>query len=367
MNMTERKQLEVMDRIIKVHKYYTCKEHLRTKFESGLRSRFIADSKEDYIIWKEKTRRLLKKLIGLDKMDTCDLAPKVLEVVQVSEDICREKVVIQVEPDVWMPMFVLIPAKIIAGDIKCFIALPGHSGAGKYTVAGCYDIPAVADKIKEFNYDYGMQLAKLGYVVFCPDIRGFGERREEAMQDDKEESFIKSSCFHLAHMAEPLGQTVIGMNTWDMIRLIDYIEQRKDLKAGKVGCLGFSGGGMLNLWLSALDDRIGITVISGYMYGYKDSLLELNGNCSCNYVPGLWEHVDMGDIGALLAPRPVMIQSCLNDHLNGARGIENVYEQVNIMKRAYNIFDAKDFLYHDICQGGHKWHGERLKEFLDKF
>lgn len=354
-----------MDRIINIDKYYTCRKHLRTKFDQGGKNHFIATNQEDYLRWKEETRTLLRHLIGLDKMDNCDLQTEVLEIVQVSEDICREKVVIQVEPDVWMPIYVLIPTKLKEDGIKCFIAPPGHSGAGKYSVAGCYEIPAVADKIKEYNYDYGMQLAKLGYVVFCPDIRGFGERREEAMQCEEEEAFLRSSCFHLAHMAEPLGQTVVGMNTWDMMRLLDYIEERKDLSLGKVGCLGFSGGGMLSLWLSALDDRIGLTVISGYMYGYKDSLLDLNGNCSCNYVPGLWEHVDMGDIGALLAPRPVMVQSCLGDPLNGTRGIENVNEQVEIMKRAYKLLDAAQFLYHDICLGGHKWHDENLEDFLN--
>lgn len=353
-----------MNRIIKIDKYYTCRNHFRSKFDQGCKNRFTAGNKEDYIKWKEDTRTLLRDLIGLNKMDHCPLEAEVLEVVQVSEDICREKILIQVEPEVWMPMYVLIPKKLNEDNIKCFIAPPGHSGAGKYSVAGCNEIPAVADKILEYNYDYGMQLAKLGYVVFCPDIRGFGERREEAMQVEEEEPFLRSSCFHLAHMAESLGQTVTGMNTWDMMRLLDYIEEREDLKSGVIGCLGFSGGGMLSLWLSALDDRIGLSVISGYMYGYKDSLLDLNGNCSCNYVPRLWEHVDMGDIGALLAPRPVMVQSGLSDPLNGARGIDNVNEQVDIMKQAYKLFDAEQLLYHDICQGGHKWYSENLKSFL---
>ncbi|MFV0342157.1 MAG: dienelactone hydrolase family protein [Anaerocolumna sp.] len=353
-----------MERILHIDKYYTCINHMKKKFDQGGKNSFQANTVEEYALWKEETREILRNLIGLNNMETCPLEPKVLERVQITSDITREKIIIQVEPGVYMPMYVLIPEKLNEDDMKCFIAPPGHSGAGKYSIAGCYDIPAVADKIKEFNYDYGMQLAKLGYIVFCPDIRGFGERREEAMQLESEEAFLRSSCFHLAHMAEPLGQTVIGMNTWDMMRLLDYIEERKELQLGKVGCLGFSGGGMLTLWLSALDDRIGLSVISGYMYGYKDSLLELNGNCSCNYVPKLWGHVDMGDIGALLAPRPVMIQSCMEDHLNGPRGIVNTIEQVNIMKKAYQLFQVEHNLYHDICQGGHKWYDENLEEFL---
>ena len=54
--------------------------------------------------------------------------------------------------------------------------------------------------------------------------------------------------------------------------------------------------------VTALDDRVKCAVVSGYFYGYKQSLLEQHQNCSCNYVPRLYEHVDMGDVGALIAP-----------------------------------------------------------------
>lgn len=238
------------------------------------------------------------------------------------------------------------------------------SGGGKYSVAGCYEIPAIAEMIRFYNYDYGMQLAKLGYVVLCPDSRGLGERRDETLQNDDETSFLNSTCFHLAHMAEPLGQTVAGMCTWDLMRLIDYIEERDEWRTDTLGCLGFSGGGMQTLWLAALDERVRQAVISGYMYGYRDSLLKMNGNCSCNYVPGLWEHVDMGDIGSLIAPRPLMVQSCTEDPLNGERGIINVMEQMEVIRSAYRLFEMEDRVVHDICAGGHCWHGEKLEEVL---
>jgi dienelactone hydrolase len=351
-------------RIISIKNYYTCKEHLSKQFDQEKQNGFQAQTKAEYYAWRDNTRGLLKDLIGLDKMQTCNLDVCHVEQIQLEDGIVREKVVIQVEPDVYMPFYLLIPPKIRDEEIQCYLALPGHMGAGKFSVAGCYEIPAVVDAIKRFNYDYGLELAKLGYVTFCPDIRGFGERREEALQTEEESDFINGSCYHLAHMAEPLGQSVIGMNVWDMTRLLDYIQARGQWNTEKIGCVGFSGGGLLTLWMSALDDRIQKCLISGYLYGYKDSLLELNGNCSCNYVPHLWEHVDMGDIAALIAPKPVMIQSCREDHLNGKRGLQNVYEQIDIMKKAYRIFDKENCMEHDIREGGHCFHNEALKEFI---
>lgn len=354
-----------MKRTIAIEKYYTCLEHLQKRFDKyGRQDAFRASTPEEYQEWKLHVHKTLKELLGLQYMEDCPLQPVLEEKVEIENGIVREKVLIQVEPDVWMPVYILIPPKKGEERQKCVLAPPGHMGAGKYAVAGVSEIPAVKDKIELFNYDYGLQLARLGYVALCNDNRGFGERREAALQGDEEDRFINSTCYQLARMAQGMGETVIGMCTWDLMRLIDYIKERDEWNTEEIGCLGFSGGGMQTLWLAALDDRISWAVISGYFYGYKDSLLTLNGNCSCNYVPGLWNHVDMGDIGALLAPRPVMIQSCRGDHLNGSRGLDNVYEQMEILRSAYRLFGKEDVIYHDIQEGGHCWHGDNLEEFL---
>lgn len=357
-----------MNRIKKISQYYPSKFRMEYLFEKwGRKDGLEAETLIQYLDWKERIREILKDLIGLDRMETCPLNPQIVEKVILESGIIREKVIIQTEPEIFMPLYILIP--IDAADekkrAKCCLALHGHQGAGKYSVAGCRDIPAVSDKIEYFNYDYGLQLAKAGYVAICPDARGFGERRDPELWRDDEEAFLNSTCFQLAHMAEPLGLTVIGLCVWDLMRLIDYIFQRDEWDLDRIGSIGFSGGGMQTLWLMALDDRIQYGAISGYMYGYKDSLLKLCSNCSCNYVPHLWEHVDMGDIGALIAPRPLTIQSCKSDHLNGERGLDNVYEQMNIIRKAYELYNKKENLVHDLQEGDHCWHGEFLREFLE--
>ena len=88
--------------------------------------------------------------------------------------------------------------------------------------------------------------------------------------------------------------------------------------------LVLSGGGLQTLCLAALDERVACAVISGYMYGVEDSLLHLSGNRDCNYIPHLWESADMGDVAALIAPRPLLIEAARQDPLNGPRGMDNV-------------------------------------------
>jgi len=158
-------------------------------------------------------------------------------------------------------------------------------------------------------------------------------------------------------MAYPLGQTVTGMWTWDLHRLIDYIQSRDDCRADRVGCAGLSGGGLQTLWAAALDTRIRCAVISGYMYGHKESLLDMYAACSCNYVPHLYEYVDMGDVAALIAPRPLLVETGTKDALNGRSGLANVRAQMRTIQKAYRLLDAKEKLKHDVFEGEHQWHG----------
>ena len=345
--------------------YGTLPSMLRKYDRYARKDRFAGETREEFEQWQNQMRKLLWGLLGLDKMELCPPEPVTEEVTSLPGGIRREHVRIQVEPDVWMPMYVLIPEN--ASDAtRIFICPPGHNGAGKYTVAGLAEYEAVEEKIRGYHYDYGYQLARLGYVAVCPDCRGFGERREEPEDTKNPETALKGDCYWLAHMGEPLGIPVAGMLTWDLMRLIDYLKQRGQWNWKRVSCLGFSGGGLQTLMLSALDDRVSLAVISGYLYGYRDALLTLNRNCSCNYIPHLWEHLDMGDIASLIAPRPLLIQSCRGDRLNGPRGIVNAVEQVDIVCSAYERMGVPDQIIHEICEGPHQWHGENLEKNLQQ-
>lgn len=347
-----------------INRFYTSLSRMEREFDKCARQYGLkAKNLKEYLGWKEKLNTELIKLIGLDRMEMCNTNPIIEEKVELENGIIREKVIIQTEPDVRMPMYILIPQECKNNkNAKVYIACAGHAGAGKFSVAGVREIPEVADAIEKFNYDYGLQIAQKGYVVCCPDPRGFGERRERPLVAPAD--ILAGNCYNVAHLAEPLGMTVVGMNVWDLIRLLDYIEERDEWDSDDISCLGFSGGGLNTLWLAALDDRVKKAVISGYMYGFKDSLLFLNNNCNCNYVPHLWEYVDAGDIAAMIAPRPIVIQSCKDDHLNGPNKMDNVYSQVEIIKEAYRIFDKEDLVMHDVCEGVHHFSSERLDEIL---
>lgn len=334
--------------------YYSMREYFLRLFDENYREfGFFGESKEDLTLWQKDTRVKLLKLLGFDKMEGCDLNPVVVE----SEELDgykREKVVIETQKDVFMPLFVLTPE---TGNKIPVIAVHGHASDGKNGLVGIVS-ELTEKKIEEYNYTYALALVKMGYVVFCPDLCGSGERREERQQ--KETCVLESSCNDINNAAMSLGMSILGLMVFDLMRLIDYIEQlgfKED-----IACCGFSGGGLCTLWLSALDERVKCAVVSGYFHGLRDTILD-NNLCGCNFVYDMWRYIDVCDLGSLIAPRKLLIESGTSDKLNGKRGLNNVFEQIIQTRNSYSLFES-DNLVHKIFEGGHKWFGAAY-DFLD--
>ncbi|HTL51945.1 MAG TPA: alpha/beta hydrolase family protein [Planctomycetota bacterium] len=342
---------------------YASQPALQSRFKATARSLgFRATTRATAAAWKIRLRTRLREITGVASLRPAPLKPE-LDAAVACDGYHRQRATIQTEAGVRMTFFILTPDASSAptgGPRAAMITPHGHGSGGKVSVAGVRDNPEVAKAIDHYNYDYGVQLARRGFIVFAPDARGFGERREATVAPTQ----LSGSCQYLNNMAYPLGLTVTGLWAFDLMRLIDYIETRKDCRKDRIGCGGLSGGGLQTLWLSALDDRVHTSVVSGYFYGYKQSLLDQHQNCSCNYVPHLYEAADMGDLGALIAPRPLLIETGDQDGLNGAGGLKNVTSQVKITRQAYNVLGAPKNLVHAIFQGGHKWDGTQAIPFL---
>ena len=223
---------------------------------------------------------------------------------------------------------------------KNIIALHGHGCNGKEGLIS-------SEKNEDMVYSYALDLMKMGYTVYIPDLLGSGERRLGVYDDVQ-----KSDCDELNFALISLGMSLQGVIVYELMCLVDYIEKEDSVK--KLGVVGFSGGGFSGLWLGILDERVKYVVSSCYFHSFKDTLLFTN-KCGCNFIPKLWNRVDMGDMAALLAPRPLYIEVGTEDSLNGDRGIIGVREQIERAKNVYRLFD-KDIEYKE-CEGQHQWFG----------
>lgn len=337
------------------------------------RQQFVFESQDvqSARIWQTALREALPEKLGLDKLTkigaSCSASMAGLLEEKQEEGYLRRKYVLQTLPGVYMPFYMLIPDKVSADSPgKAIIAVPAH-GANKNTVCGVGETQEEQQKIQSAPLEcYGKEFAQRGYVVFCPDPPGYGERVEPLPMEDaqfahrKKRGSLECSCKDLAQTAEAFGLSLIALEIHDLMKLLDFACSCAEMvhNGGKtaIGCVGFSGGGQYAMWLAALDERVRLAVVSGYVHGYYDSMLECH-LCPCNYAPDLWELGDISDICSLIAPRPLFVENGTDDIENGPDGIMGPVRQVQKIHKAYEIFGVADKLYHYIPKGMHQWYG----------
>lgn len=165
---------------MKLTQFYTAEAHLARRFERvGRRLGVRGETPEEVRAWQSELRAMFARCLGMDTLEQCPLRIQERGNERL-EDHLRHDLVLETEPDVWMPFYLLLPPDL-TGPRPAVLAPHGHGSAGKFPVAGRRDIPAVARKIEASNYDYGVQLVRRGFVVFCPDARGHGDGFKESL------------------------------------------------------------------------------------------------------------------------------------------------------------------------------------------
>lgn len=269
--------------------YYSTLEYYKKLFDESSRNcAFYAKSIDEYKAWKKKTAERLREITGINRCIACDTNASLLANEMIA-NMHAEHWTITTEPGIIMPFFLFRP-KNNEGPCPVMIIPHGHGGGKDECVQSMQ--PFICECLDD------------GFMVICPDERGCGERREFPQQSDE----FKRGNSHreLLQVGIGFGRTVIGTAVWDLMKLVDWIVSLPET-SDFIGCAGVSGGGQQTLWLSALDERISAAITSGYFYGMKEALIELPQNCACNYVPFLFETIDMCDLAAMIAPRPLFI------------------------------------------------------------
>ena len=329
--------------------YYTMLDYYLNLFDSNKREfAFEATTRADYDAWKQALRARLQNITGLNRCVPCQGEHELISTENV-EGFEAEYHTLETEPGVVMPFYLIRPDAALEGKRPALIIPHGHGGGKRAVLAhqGQFIREALAE----------------GFIVACPDERGSGDRREFPEQGDAPEQERMNSHRELTQLGINFGRTVIGGAVWDLMRLADWLLAQPEAD-GFLACAGMSGGGQQTLWFAALDDRVSAAITSGYFYGVRDSLIELPQNCACNFVPHFFETADMGELGALIAPRPFFVESGENDPLSGKRRVQNVVEQLDVTRAAYRLFDAEDKVVHSVHDGGHEWRGNGMREFL---
>jgi dienelactone hydrolase len=101
--------------------------------------------------------------------------------------------------------------------------------------------------------------------------------------------------------------SLMGLQTWDSIRALDFLESLPDVDKTRLACTGASGGGTQTMMLGAIDDRLAaqapVVMVSHTM----------QGGCLCENMPGLRIKYSNMEISAAVAPRPQILVSDTRD------------------------------------------------------
>ena len=296
-------------------------------------------------------------------------------------DYFLESLTFQTTPDLRVPAYVLIPknAKLPAPGV---VVLHDHGGFYLWGKEKVVEIEEEHEALGAFKAEYyggnsiATELVRQGYVVIAIDMFYWGERRmlladdPPAYRDREQMTLEEIAAFHrrsqqseqlVARSLLTAGITWPGVILWDDVRTLDYLASRADVDARRLACVGLSVGGYRSFLLAALDQRIRVAVDVCWMTSYASQISRhiVNTVGLTFHIPGLYRYLDLPDLAALIAPRPVLAINGSRDRLFAPAGVEAAFEKI---EQCYQKAGARDRQRCRLYDAPHQFNAEMQAE-----
>ena len=277
-------------------------------------------------------RQELFEMLGLAPLpEKTDLKPVITGRVE-HELFTVEKLHFQSRPGLYVTANLYLP-KRLPRPAPAILYLSGHG-------------PVISNGISYGNkvayQHHGAWFARNGYVCLILDTLQLGE-----IQGIHHGTYNQGQWWWNSR-----GYTPAGVEAWNSIRALDYLQTRPEVDPAKFGVTGRSGGGAYSWWIAAVDDRIqaaapvaGITDLENHVV---DGTVE--GHCDCMFLVNTFRW-DYPQVAALVAPRPLLIANTDSDSIFPLDGVVRLHAKV---RHIYDLHKASDKLGLVITPGGHK-------------
>ena len=275
-----------------------------------------AKSPNDWARRKERVQRQLLVSLGLWPMPTKTPSHAVIHGKVERDDYTVERVYFESFPGFYVTGSLYRPQ---AGAGKPQEKRPGilcphgHWANGRF-----YDVGAdkIKDEIKNGGeqFDEGgrsplqarcVHLARMGCVVFHYDMIGYADSIQipqevaHGFRNPRPDLDTLERWGLFSTQAETHAQSVMGMQTYNSIRALDFLLELPDVDPQRIGVTGASGGGTQTFILGALDSRPHVAFPAVMVS------TAMQGGCTCENCCNLRLGTGNVEFAAMFAPRPL--------------------------------------------------------------
>ncbi|GAB4024457.1 sodium:solute symporter family transporter [Spirosoma gilvum] len=301
----------------KKYKLQSFQYHLKTPEEGKLQLDYLATLYSDATSWekrKAELRSCLWESLKLSHVPARPTSQPIITNKRTFDGYTVENVAIETMPGLYVTGSLYKPLKA-KGLLPIILNPDGHFGDGRYRA--------------DSQYRCAMQ-ARMGAMAFSYDLFAWGESTLQFKPEDHRRS---------------LAQTVQILNG---MRILDWMLTLKNADPKRVAVSGGSGGGSQTMLLTALDDRITLSVPVVMLSSYH------SGGCPCE--SGMGTHLcgngtNNVEIAAMAAPRPQLIIS------DGKDWTQYVPEtEFPFLQRTYGFYGKTDQVKNvHLPQEGHDY------------
>ncbi|MGV3755409.1 MAG: alpha/beta hydrolase family protein [Verrucomicrobiota bacterium] len=307
---------------------YFRKETARVNARTFANIKTLADWQRERVIAKQQ----LQEMLGLSPMpEKTDLKANITGRVE-HEQFFVENLHYQSMPGLYVTANLYVP-KNLTKKVPAILYVCGH---GQVKTNG------VSFGNKTAYQHHGEWFARNGYVCLTIDTIQLGELEGIHHGTYREGMWWWNSR----------GYTPAGVEAWNSIRGLDYLQSRPEVDGEKLGVTGRSGGGGYSWWTAALDERIKAAVPVAGITDLQNHVVDgcIEGHCDCMFMMNTYRW-DYAKVAALVAPRPLLIANTDKDRIFPLDGVVRLHKEVANIYKLYGVTNNLGLL---ITEGPHK-------------
>jgi hypothetical protein len=209
-----------------------------------------------------------------------------------------------------------------------------------------------------------INFARQGMIAFSYDMIGYNDTHFAG--SSPAESFSQVHHEIATNKTDLLWNiSLMGLQTWNSVRALDFLESLPDADPKRLACTGESGGGTQTFMLGSIEDRLAaqapVVMVSHIM----------QGGCLCENAPGLRVEYSNMEIAAAPAPRPQILVAATGDWTKDTLTVEgpsiaHVYELLNHSDRFHYVRFNFDHNYNQTSREAvYAWFGQWLLRAKD--